>query len=575
MNIGKKGAYGIMSIFLIFMIVMTIIGGIYLYDNAANELAESGIESLRSFAISIDGDKFEEFIKNEDMQDEYYIDLQKQFTELRDVNGYKYLYTESFASNGSGIIYGVEATPEDGEYTELGEEVLDSDQTEEALAVLNSGIEAYTEPYETEEWGKLLTAMVPIKNSKGEVVAALEADISVEKVLQETFKMLMFLEAVILLCGISLGAIIYVLLIKFISKPIDRIVESLSRFTEGDFTQEIDEDIKSKKDEIGYIGNAIENMRISMATIVSKIIKESNEINDSVNQSFEHINSLVEDLNNISNVTKEVSASMEETAAHTEEINSISLNVTETVKKITDSASEGLDTSEDINLRAKKLNIELNESKKNIDKLYGEVGRNLKESITKAEDIRLIKEAIEQVLQISKQTNLLALNASIEAARAGEEGKGFAVVAKEVAKLADESKIVTSKMAGITEDAIASVNMLISESERAISFIDEKIIEDYNSLICIVNQYEEDSNNITNVINELSESTNDVYEAVKEETNSINQIAIAANSTTVATSKIYDDTNIINKKSKEIFTQIENTKIKADSLIELVKDIKI
>ncbi len=86
MNIGKKGAYGIMSIFLIFMIVMTIIGGIYLYDNAANELAESGIESLRSFAISIDGDKFEEFIKNEDMQDEYYIDLQKQFTELRDIN---------------------------------------------------------------------------------------------------------------------------------------------------------------------------------------------------------------------------------------------------------------------------------------------------------------------------------------------------------------------------------------------------------------------------------------------------------------------------------------------------------
>ncbi len=76
-----------------------------------------------------------------------------------------------------------------------------------------------------------------------------------------------------------------------------------------------------------------------------------------------------------------------------------------------------------------------------------------------------IGEVISLIQAIAAQTNLLALNATIESARAGEAGKGFAVVASEVKQLA-------SQTARATDDIRAKITEIQSATDATVSSID-------------------------------------------------------------------------------------------------------
>jgi methyl-accepting chemotaxis protein len=107
------------------------------------------------------------------------------------------------------------------------------------------------------------------------------------------------------------------------------------------------------------------------------------------------------------------------------------------------------------------INEQTDNSVKLIEKVRGQVDKNIIESETIKEVLELISTDVERymnmsanVVSIANQINLLALNAAIEAAHAGQHGKGFAVVADEVKALAAKTK---TSAAGATEinDSIA------------------------------------------------------------------------------------------------------------------------
>jgi methyl-accepting chemotaxis protein len=84
----------------------------------------------------------------------------------------------------------------------------------------------------------------------------------------------------------------------------------------------------------------------------------------------------------------------------------------------------------------------------------------------------------ELISNITGQINLLALNATIESARAGEAGRGFAVVASEVKGLASQAKHATDKISAeiaslsdISKDVVTALNSIKSAIEHVNEFV--------------------------------------------------------------------------------------------------------
>lgn len=581
MTIRRKGILTISLAFLIMIISTSIIGWFYLYERTIEQTAEDGFGILKATSEMIDVDKFENFMETKDTEDPYYKELVQKFNDIKLRNNLAYLYTESYDSDGKTTIYGVdgydENTPDDdismlGDPCNTEDEVVD---TKESIKALNDGVETYIKPEKSEQWGTLMTCHVPIKNSDGKTVAIIETDINADNIIKDTKVILLKIEFILLAFSIVTAVIIYLLLKKHVTNPIKEIVNSLYEISRGNFKKHVNKDIRNKHDEIGYIAVEIEKMRKSVKEIVESVIKESDLINESVKIESEYIENLYNEIKEISSSSQDVSGAMEETTSFAEEMNATSNTINSVINSLSEEADYGMNATSSINNRAVEMKAKMNDSKRCIDEIYAEIQESLKVSIKKADDIKEIKQSTDMILQISEQTNLLALNASIEAARAGEHGKGFSVVAAEVSKLADQSKVVTTKMRNISLVAIEAVDNLVKDSKKLLYFLDSKIMKDYEMMLDTGEQYMEDSSKVKGLLVHFSKSTSELCESINIITKSINQVALATSSSSGEVLSITSNVVNINEEADNVLKQIEATKVRANKLIDLVKNLKV
>jgi methyl-accepting chemotaxis protein len=141
---------------------------------------------------------------------------------------------------------------------------------------------------------------------------------------------------------------------------------------------------------------------------------------------------------------------IESVAAGSEEMNASIREISETMVKSRQNATDAVNQVDSADIQAQRL----------------------------ASAAQSMEGIVDLIGNITGQINLLALNATIESARAGEAGRGFAVVASEVKSLANQAKQATDKISteiaalnGISGDVVLALNSIKKAIESVNEFV--------------------------------------------------------------------------------------------------------
>ena len=561
----------VLSVLMLGLIISSLsIINVLLYDNTIKQCGERGLTAVRTMAETINAEQFLKSIEKQDVSDPAYLQMVDQFTNVCDKNDLLFLYTTYYDKEGN-VRYGVEAGEIGGTLAQLVDE---EDVTEEILASLNEGREMYSKPAVSPEWGNVMTSSAPIKDGNGNIVGAVVADFLQDDIVALKRTILVKITIVIVLCTLFVGFIIRFLFDKLVLTPIVGLNEKLDSIASGDFTQEVDQRLRDKKDELGQIASSLEKTRNFVKGLINELIQESHQLNEALERNNTSIDELNEEINQIVRKGENIAAVMEESAASSEELQSGSKTMSDTVFMIKENAQNGVKEADQIQLVVSMLNKELAASKEHVDQTYKEIQQRLKVSMERASNISAIGESVDIILGISEQTNLLALNASIEAARAGELGRGFAVVAEEVRKLAEDSKEATTVIRQNVGNAIEAVQGLNEDVKVVFEFLNNEVMRDYETFLVSGKEYGKNIDKMQDLFVRFQEATVKLSSVIGQMTGAIDAVAISANSAAVDMSDITESVNTMEQTAGKIAGDTYQTKESMQKLIDSVEHIK-
>ena len=309
---------------------------------------------------------------------------------------------------------------------------------------------------------------------------------------------------VALLAGIGIGIAIS----RSVVGALRMVTGDLIKLAKGDYSFTVPEASLTKKDEIGIMAQAMDNMLKAMRGVIGQVSHSSEQLAASseqltasseqaaqaANQVAEAITEVATGATNQLKTVDETSNVVEQLSAGIQAVAANASNVAATAQQTSTAAQEG-------GKAIQKATSQMAEIEKSVDdsaQLVSKLGE-------RSQDIGAI---VDTISGIAGQTNLLALNAAIEAARAGEQGRGFAVVAEEVRKLAEQSQDAAKQIAEL-------IGQIREDTDKAVTAMNEGTHE-VKTGIEVVNAAGKTFDEIVSLIGRVSDQVNDISAAIEQ-----------------------------------------------------------
>lgn len=349
---------------------------------------------------------------------------------------------------------------------------------------------------------------------------------------------------------------------KSLVKPLKKLMGSIEKVSEGDFTVEFK---GYTKDEIGKVSDIMQ----STLGVLRLMIGDIKDTTTKLSSLSEVLASSSEEL---AASSEEVAVSIQETAQgasrQTEDLQeSITLlhNFEESLSLMESKLNAVYEGSEKIKNSAdagtKKIE-ELVTSTKDATETFKQVEDKLSSLNMSIKDITSITEVINNV---AEQTNLLALNAAIEAARAGEVGRGFAVVSDEIRKLAEQVLQSSKDIAHIVE----KVNVESQKVSESAKWVSDKMDVQTTNLKEAVISFKGILEEVEYIPLQISESYNSLEITMKEKDKVIEKIGIV----NAVSGNVSDSSQSIAATMEEQSASTEELTTTAQELDEISKKL--
>lgn len=367
---------------------------------------------------------------------------------------------------------------------------------------------------------------------------------------------------IVLIASIVAGGILILFIVRSITKPLKRLVQSSKTISRGDLTETIE--IHSK-DELGELGESFNEMGQSLRSLISAI-------QDSVNNVAASSEQLTASAGQTSKATEHITMAIEQFSNGNEEQSEKVESSSHQLNLMNEGLQQVSQTSSDITKASIQSTEIAGTGEKFVQQTVGQMN-SINQSVQQAEAVvkglegksKDITSILRVINGIADQTNLLALNAAIEAARAGESGRGFSVVAEEVRKLAvqsaDSAKEIEKLIQEIVAEIDTSLHMFkeVNQEVQSGLVVTDNTKESFQSIFSMTNEIAGKLQTMNSTVEQLSNRSQHVSAAVsgiadvsKESSASIQDIAASAEEQLASMEEISSSATTLAQMAEEL-----------------------